>query len=58
MSVSPGTAPYAVDATKFKTRFWSDVTPYEVGVPATARWFAEQHRRSPGQSHFGLELPT
>ncbi len=34
--------PYAVDATKFKTRFWSDVTPYAVGVPATARWFAGQ----------------
>ncbi len=34
--------PYEVDATKFKTRFWSDVTPYEVGAPETARWFAGQ----------------
>ena len=32
--------PYEVDATKFTRRFWSDVTPFEVGAPATARSFA------------------
>jgi nucleoside-diphosphate-sugar epimerase len=31
--------PYHVDATKWKRRFWSDVTPFEVGAPATARDF-------------------
>jgi nucleoside-diphosphate-sugar epimerase len=31
--------PYHVDASKFKRRFWSDVTPLEVGAPATARSF-------------------
>jgi nucleoside-diphosphate-sugar epimerase len=31
--------PYVVDGSKFKQRFWSDVTPYEVGAPATALWF-------------------
>ena len=30
---------YEVDASKFRQRFWSDVTPFEVGAPATARWF-------------------
>jgi nucleoside-diphosphate-sugar epimerase len=32
--------PYLVDATKFTRRFWSDVTPFEVGVAATALSFA------------------
>ena len=32
--------PYSVDATKWTRRFWSDVTPFEVGAPATARSFA------------------
>ncbi len=32
--------PYEVDASKFKRRFWSDVTPFEVGAPAMARSFA------------------
>lgn len=32
--------PYVVDAGKFKRRFWSDVTPFEVGAPATAKSFA------------------
>jgi nucleoside-diphosphate-sugar epimerase len=32
--------PYVVDASKFKRRFWSDVTPFEIGAPATARSFA------------------
>ena len=31
--------PYEIDATKFARRFWSDVTPHEVGAPATARSF-------------------
>jgi nucleoside-diphosphate-sugar epimerase len=32
--------PYVVDSGKFRRRFWSDVTPYEVGAPATAQSFA------------------
>jgi nucleoside-diphosphate-sugar epimerase len=32
--------PYVVDATKFKRRFWADVTPFEVGAPLTAQSFA------------------
>ena len=31
--------PQVVDARKFNQRFWSDVTPFEVGAPATARSF-------------------
>jgi len=31
--------PYHVDATKFSRRFWSDATPFEVGIPATVRAF-------------------
>jgi nucleoside-diphosphate-sugar epimerase len=31
--------PYHVDAGKFKRRFWSDTTPFEVGASATARSF-------------------
>jgi nucleoside-diphosphate-sugar epimerase len=31
--------PYHVDAGKFKRRFWSNVTPFEIGAPATARSF-------------------
>lgn len=31
--------PYHVDAAKFTRRFWSDVTPFEVGAPAAARSF-------------------
>ena len=31
--------PYEVDARKFTSRFWSDVTPFEIGAPATARSF-------------------
>lgn len=33
--------PYHVDATKWKARFWSDVTPFEKGVAATMRSFAD-----------------
>ena len=32
--------PYRIDAGKFRRRFWSDVTPFEVGAPAAARSFA------------------
>ncbi|MEJ0022243.1 MAG: hypothetical protein WDN76_01490 [Alphaproteobacteria bacterium] len=32
--------PYHVDARKWTRRFWSDVTPFEIGAPATAREFA------------------
>ncbi|OYY91147.1 MAG: epimerase [Sphingomonas sp. 28-66-16] len=32
--------PYHVDATKWQQRFWSDVTPFEVGVAATIESFA------------------
>ena len=31
--------PYRVNATKFARRFWSDATPFEVGIPATAQAF-------------------
>ena len=31
--------PYIVDGSKFTARFWSDVTPYEVGAPLTALSF-------------------
>ena len=32
--------PYLVDARKWTRRFWRDVTPFEIGSPATARDFA------------------
>ena len=31
--------PYEIDARKFTSRFWSDVTPFEIGAAATARSF-------------------
>lgn len=31
--------PYNVDATKFARRFWSDATPFEVGIPLTVKAF-------------------
>jgi nucleoside-diphosphate-sugar epimerase len=31
--------PYHVDATKFARRFWSDATPFEVGIPHAVRAF-------------------
>ena len=31
--------PYHVDASRFKAAFWSDVTPFETGVPETALAF-------------------
>ncbi len=30
---------YRVDSSKFEKRFWSDATPFEVGVPAAAKSF-------------------
>jgi nucleoside-diphosphate-sugar epimerase len=33
---------YLVDATKFRHRFWSDVTPFEIGAVETARLFMEK----------------
>ena len=38
--------PYQVDATKFTRRFWSDVTPFAVGAPATARSFSPRREAS------------
>ncbi len=38
--------PYRVDASKFKRRFWSDVTSFEVGAPATARSFVASSGRA------------
>ena len=32
--------PYQVDATRFTRRFWSNVTPFEIGALAAARSFA------------------
>ncbi|MEQ1753400.1 MAG: NAD-dependent epimerase/dehydratase family protein [Micropepsaceae bacterium] len=40
--------PYVVDGTKFTRRFWSNVTPYAVGVPATALSFLP--RQAPGRA--------
>ena len=34
--------PYRVDAAKFAARFWSDPTPFEIGVPEAARSFRGQ----------------
>ncbi|MBV1706560.1 MAG: NAD-dependent epimerase/dehydratase family protein [Hyphomicrobiales bacterium] len=34
--------PYLVDASKFKARFWSDPTPFDIGIPLAARSFAGQ----------------
>jgi nucleoside-diphosphate-sugar epimerase len=34
--------PYQVDASRFEAAFWSDVTPFETGVPATARAFRDE----------------
>jgi nucleoside-diphosphate-sugar epimerase len=38
--------PYHVDASKFTGRFWSDVTPFEIGAPATARSFVAAANKS------------
>ena len=46
--------PYHVDATKFARRFWSDATPFEVGIPAAIRSYpaaaAVKTRESRGQT--------
>jgi nucleoside-diphosphate-sugar epimerase len=44
--------PYNVDANKFKRRFWSDVTPFEIGAPATARSFLAFAHRAGRSSEF------
>ena len=31
--------PFHVDSSKFCDRFWSDATPFEDGVAATARFY-------------------
>ena len=36
--------PYRIDARKFEARFWSDVTPFEVGASAAARSFVDGAR--------------
>lgn len=36
--------PYHVDASKFARHFWSDVTPLEVGVAETTRYFLDAAR--------------
>lgn len=33
--------PYVVDAAKFRSRFWSEVVPFEVGFAATAQAFRD-----------------
>jgi nucleoside-diphosphate-sugar epimerase len=37
--------PYQIDASRFKAAFWSDVTPFETGVPATALAFRAELER-------------
>ena len=34
--------PYLVDSSRFAKRFWADATPFEIGAPATARWFRDR----------------
>lgn len=36
--------PYVIDSGKFTRRFWSDVTPFELGAPTTARSFVATYR--------------
>ena len=43
--------PYVVDASKFKRRFWSDVTPFEVGAAATAHAFVKAAPRISTERH-------
>tara|TARA_B100000029_G_C16789924_1_gene672605 strand:- start:142 stop:294 length:153 start_codon:yes stop_codon:yes gene_type:complete len=31
--------PFQVDASRFADRFWSDATPFEEGIRATAAWY-------------------
>ena len=39
--------PYQVDASRFKAAFWSDVTPFETGVPETAFAFRAESKQRP-----------
>jgi hypothetical protein len=34
--------PYIVDSSKFRSRFWSDAVPFEVGLAETARSFVSR----------------
>jgi nucleoside-diphosphate-sugar epimerase len=34
--------PFRVDASKFEGRFWSDPTPFEDGIAATAAWYDQR----------------
>ena len=45
--------PYHVDATKFARRFWSDATPFEVGIPATIRAGLPRRRRPANNKRAG-----
>jgi nucleoside-diphosphate-sugar epimerase len=38
--------PYQVDASRFKANFWSDVTPFETGIPETALAFRAQLKQT------------
>lgn len=42
--------PYHVDATKFARRFWSDATPFEVGIPLTVKAFRAAARAETKES--------
>jgi nucleoside-diphosphate-sugar epimerase len=46
--------PYRVDASKFEARFWSDVTPFEIGAAATARSFNAAEPQSSRPSRLAL----
>jgi len=46
--------PYRVDASKFAARFWSDVTPFEIGAAATARSFKAAEPQSSRPSRLAL----
>lgn len=48
--------PYHVDATKFARRFWSDATPFEVGIPATIGSFRTEP--APLQTMSGGRTPA
>jgi nucleoside-diphosphate-sugar epimerase len=48
--------PYVVDSSKFKRRFWADVTPFEVGAAETARaCLAAAAAMSPARSSSATE---
>ena len=39
--------PYRVDASRFAAAFWSDATPFEIGVPETALAFRAALKERP-----------